>query len=364
MLRLLFAVFITLHGLIHLMGFLKAWGLASFDQLSQDISRPRGLLWLLAAILLIATAISFLFKQNWWWLPALAAISLSQVLVFMYWQDAKAGTIPNMLLLLVALAGFGSWNFERLAHAELGTFRPAEVAVAQQRSPQAIESLPQPVQRWLHFAGVQEGQVADNIYLRQKGIMRTVPNGKWMNYTAQQWFTTGQPGFLWLAKVGEGSALPLSGMDRLLAGKGHMLIKAFGLLPVVNSTGPNIDQSTLLRYLAEIIWFPSAALQPYIQWEAIDELHARATLQWQELSVSGVFTFDESGRVTAFEAQRYYDRKEGATLETWHIDMDCRSYAQFAGLQIPTHSVVSWKLDSGDFVWLKLDILELTVRGH
>jgi hypothetical protein len=40
---------VAIHGLIHLMGFAKAFGLATFEQLRVPISQPLGLLWLAAA---------------------------------------------------------------------------------------------------------------------------------------------------------------------------------------------------------------------------------------------------------------------------------------------------------------------------
>ena len=70
------------------------------------------------------------------------------------------------------------------------------------------------------------------------------------------------------------SVLPIAGRDRYADGHGHMLIKLASLLTVADGAGPEIDQGTLLRYLGEIVWFPSAALRDYISWEAIDERSA------------------------------------------------------------------------------------------
>ncbi len=47
---------LLLHGLIHLMGFAKAFGYAELPQLTQSISREWGVLWLLARGLVVATA--------------------------------------------------------------------------------------------------------------------------------------------------------------------------------------------------------------------------------------------------------------------------------------------------------------------
>jgi ssRNA-specific RNase YbeY (16S rRNA maturation enzyme) len=49
--KAVFISIIIIHGLIHLMGFAKSFGLLRITELSQDISKPLGLLWLLSAIL-------------------------------------------------------------------------------------------------------------------------------------------------------------------------------------------------------------------------------------------------------------------------------------------------------------------------
>ena len=46
------------------------------------------------------------------------------------------------------------------------------------------------------------------------------------------------------------------GRDKYVNGRGEMLIKILGLLPVVDARGPEMDQGTMLRYLAEMTWFP------------------------------------------------------------------------------------------------------------
>ena len=67
----LFAGLIGLHGLIHLMGFAKAFGYASLPQLVQPISRAMGLLWLFAAALILGASVaSLVLPRSWWGLGA------------------------------------------------------------------------------------------------------------------------------------------------------------------------------------------------------------------------------------------------------------------------------------------------------
>lgn len=56
--RIAFAVIVVIHGLIHLMGFAKAFGLAALPALTQPISRAMGVVWLSAAILTIGTGVA------------------------------------------------------------------------------------------------------------------------------------------------------------------------------------------------------------------------------------------------------------------------------------------------------------------
>ena len=51
MLKAVFVFIVAVHGLIHLMVFAKAYKLAELSQLTQDIPRSSGILWLLAAVL-------------------------------------------------------------------------------------------------------------------------------------------------------------------------------------------------------------------------------------------------------------------------------------------------------------------------
>ncbi|MCA6514846.1 MAG: hypothetical protein IM577_04530, partial [Chitinophagaceae bacterium] len=101
--KTIFFILVALHGLIHLLGFVKGFDLKEVDQLTLPISRFMGSLWLTACLLLLCFGISFLLNFKYAWVVGLAAVVLSQMLVVFYWKDAKWGTIPNFIILLVAL---------------------------------------------------------------------------------------------------------------------------------------------------------------------------------------------------------------------------------------------------------------------
>ncbi len=110
-----------------------------------------------------------------------------------------------------------------------------------------------------------------------------------------------------------------------------------------------------MRYFNELMWLPTGYLGDNVQWEAVDDTHARATMTDQGISVTALFTFDEEGRLTNFEADRYCSYTE--QIERWSTPLD--TYAEFSGLQLPSHGQGVWLLDSGDYSYIELVIEDI-----
>lgn len=109
--RILFIIISLLHGLIHIMGYLKEFHIAHIKQITgpnliqvNDTGRRiLGSLWLLATILFLATAAAFMVNSPWLLWLGLAAVVVSQMLLVLYWTDAKFGTIANLYILIYLL---------------------------------------------------------------------------------------------------------------------------------------------------------------------------------------------------------------------------------------------------------------------
>ena len=357
--RTILIVLVLIHGLIHLLGFLKAYELANFNQLAQFISKPVGLFWLLISFFFFTTALLIHLKKEWWAYVGLSAVLLSQVLIVIYWKDAKFGTFANIIILLACLIGYGEFQFNRMVRNEtqevlknLNREQPIQI------KEDAIKYLPTIAQKWLVGAGVLENERAVSVRLLQEGEMKTSPDGKWMPFTAVQYFNCDNPSFVWKTRVKPLPLTFLNGRDKLINGEGQILIKLFSLITVVNE-GKNekINAASMQRYLAEMCWFPSAAINDYITWEAIEPTTAKAILTIDGKSVSGIFKFSTEGKLLSFETERYYGSGEDGVLEKWLIEMV--GYKEFNGILIPHKCKVTWKLNTGDFNWLNLEITAL-----
>lgn len=98
--KIIFSFVIVIHGLIHLLGFVKAYDLASVEQLTEEISKIIGIFWLLVSVLFLATVFLYFTQNDVWWIVGSVAVIISQILIILSWSDAKYGTIANIIVII------------------------------------------------------------------------------------------------------------------------------------------------------------------------------------------------------------------------------------------------------------------------
>lgn len=357
--RTAFLLILFLHGIFHILGFLKSYHLAEGLQPFPDIPKSLGNLWLFCSILFLAVFILMIFNKAWWAFFAIAAVLLSQALIVLFWQDAKFGTFLNSIILLVSITAMGKFQFDSMVQKEAKELLSNIPVITNAKIVKDdLAHLPEIVQKWMENSGVVGKQKIVSVRLTQKGEMKTKPDGTWMQFTAEQYFNLENPAFIWVAEVIPFPGIHLSGRDKFYDGKGEMLIKLLSLIPVVEEgNNEKMNSGTMLRFLGETCWFPSAAFNQYITWEAVDANSAKATFSLNNKKVTGLFTFTKTGKLKSYEAERYYGAGKEAQKEKWLVEVE--SYKEFEGIKVPNKSKVTWKLPEGDFNWLNLEITEL-----
>lgn len=355
-------VVLAFHGAIHLLGYLKWSRLATIPALSGRVLVPLSAArervfaagWLAACCLLLAAATFRIARQDIWWVLGLVGILLSQCLILVAWPDAKAGTIANLVILVPAVIAAAHTSFGKHIDEEAATLLADAGADTRSVTHDDLRSLPLPVATWLETTGIIGRPRATTVRLQQRGQIRTKPAEPWMPARAEQYFSIDPPGFVWKVDASMKGLVPIAGRDKYVRGHGEMLIKAASLINVVNAADEAIDIGAMLRYLAEIIWFPSAALGPHVSWEPIDSTHARATLAYAGRSAPAVFTFDERGRALRFDADRPLGGGKDAKVTPWFgVNSEWRT---FEGIEVPTRGEVGWHLPSGTFTYYRWEV--------
>ena len=357
--RIVFLIIVILHGLIHLLGFVKGFGFKEVKELTLPITKPMGLLWLTATVLFLTYGILYLVNSKYAWLVGLVAVVISQILVILFWKDAKFGIVPNILILVVSIASLGYYNFQKLVQQETVNLLSQNKTIKEKIiNENDIDDLPGPVKNWLRHSGVigkpfiSVGKVIQNAEMQMKP-----DQNNWMSADAIQYTTIDNPAFIWSVDVKMNSLLNFQGRDKFENGKGEMLIKMNSLINVVNEQGEKMDEGTLQRYLGEMVWFPSLALSPYITWERINDKTAKATMTYKGTAGSGTFFFNANGDVTKFSALRYKGNEAEAKRHEW--TMNISDYETFEGIKVPAKMTSTWKLDEGDWTWLKLEVMNI-----
>lgn len=145
--------------------------------------------------------------------------------------------------------------------------------------------------------------------------------------------------------------IPFEGMDGYVEGAGSMKGVIAKLYTLFDQTGQAMDKSGLVTFLSESLMVPNAALQEYIAWEPIDDLHTKATINCYGISASGIFTFNEKGEMVSFATD---DREAAAmdgTSEKVKWSVVCSEYRETDGIRKPTVFRAIWNYDDGDLVY-------------
>jgi len=222
---------------------------------------------------------------------------------------------------------------------------------------QLLGGLPEPVQRYLRYTGVVGKPFVRRVYLRQQGRVRLGSEQAWIPLHAQQWYSVRPPGFVWDGTM-RVAGIPVGrARDMYQGGHGAMLVKVASLITVADAKGEEMDQGSMMRYLSEMMWFPTAFLQDNISFEAIDATSARVTLADQGKTASGTLFFDSAGRLTNFVARRYAITGGRGDLRTWSAPIT--GYGEFEGLRLPAGVKAVWKLAGGDLEDINVTLTQL-----
>jgi hypothetical protein len=218
-----------------------------------------------------------------------------------------------------------------------------------------IESLPEPVQRWLRWAQVAGKPLPATVRLREEGEFRMSEDRSWKPFEADQYFSLEPPGFIWRVTMRFAPLLKVLGRDRGLGGDASMQMRIAGLVPIVDSRGDQLAQGAMLRWLGEIIWFPQAALSSRIAWSPVDDRAAQATLTAGGRRTTQTFVVDLEGHPVEQRADRFNDSQKA--ILPWVNRND--EFGEFHGIRVPVLGEALWKYESGDFPYIRWRIAAL-----
>ena len=221
-----------------------------------------------------------------------------------------------------------------------------------------FDSLPAPVQRYLDHVVTDGRPSVQSVSMHQVGEFRLGDaSSAWKPLEATQRYTVDPPGFVWDARIEIVPRVPIRVVDAYVGGRGILTATLWSVLTIADADPtPQLDEGELARHLAEMVWFPTAFLPEYgVEWEAIDDDSARATLEHDGTKASVVFHVDENDEITRVTADRWYETDDGSfELRPWTGYF--YDYHDVDGLRVPRSGEVEWNLPDGDLPYWRADI--------
>ena len=218
-----------------------------------------------------------------------------------------------------------------------------------------LPNIPECVRQYLLATGVVDRQRFETVFLKQRGLFN-IKKEKWIRITAQQSIDVKNCGFVWKAKAG-----PFQVIDQLVNGAGSLVIRLFGIIGLKKFQGKEIDQGEISRFLAEMIWYPTAFTEDYIEWIELGEKEAEATIDCHNTGrVSIQFNFDNNHLIKSIAGKRYREQDGSFSLENWLIT--ALVYRKFNSIMIPYKAQVSWEIDGVIRPYYKLEITEVEIQ--
>jgi hypothetical protein len=360
--RFLLFLVLVLHGLIHLMGFAKAFQLAEISALTQQPSKTAGLFWLICALSFTVAGVLVLFKPEYWWWIALPALILSQVLIFSSWGDAKFGTVANLIILLPLTAAIlqaspGSYSNRYKAAVREGLSHYAEVPLVTEAD---LSELPSPVQKYLRITGSVGKPRVQNFKAVFTGNFRNGFKGPWMHFRSEQYNFFDRPTRLFLMNASM-YGLPVEGLHIFRGDRATMQIKLASLFQVANASGPEMNRGETVTLFNDMCLMAPATLidKERIQWEPDGPLSARAKFTHMGNTISARLSFNQAGELTDFVSNDRLFSPDGKTFTSYSWSTPVRSYREVGGRKIMSYGETIWHTPQGEFIYGKFNLVEV-----
>jgi len=359
--KYLFLVVVAVHGLIHLMGFAKAFGLAAFEQLRVPISQPLGLLWLAAALLFLLSAMLLFAAPGWWWAPALGAVLVSQLVILTSWSDAKFGTLANLIVLvpaLVAALAHAPWGYRAQYARDVAAGLAAPVAQTTPVTGADLTHLPPIVQQYLRFTGAVGQPRVVNYRLHFHGALRNSPDSAWMPMEADQQSFVAPAERLFFVDA-RMFGVPMTAYHRYIGPNATFEVNVASLVKVVDARGPEMDRSeTVTLFNDMVLLAPATLIDPAITWEELDPLTVRATFTNAGHTIAAVLTFAENGALTNFISDDRSRTLDGKTYERVRWSTPVSGWRSVNGHRLPD-AEARWQLPTGEFAYARFEVIDV-----
>ncbi len=360
------------HALIHLLGAAKGFGWADVPRLDQPIGAAGAVLWLAAALLVLASAaLLALGPPTWWWLVALAAAVVSQAAIVTSWDDAKAGTALNVVLVLLAAYGFassgptsfhGQWR-EQVSTA-LADVDPAPSVLTERD----LDDLPDPLAAYIRGSGAVGQPRVTSLHVGFHGRIRSGPGSAWMPFTGEQVSTFGTRPQRVFVMDATRSGVPVTVLHSYADATATMRGKVLSLVTVIDASGPEMDRGETVTVFNDLVVLaPGAIADAPVRWTAVDARRVQGVFTNGAQTVTAELTFDDDGDLVNFVSDdRLRASADGRSFTGQRWSTPLTGHREAQGHRVVTAGEGRWQAPApeGSFTYVELHFGDVTRNVH
>jgi hypothetical protein len=358
--KYIFAFITLIHGLIHFMGFAKAFNYGNITQLAKDITKPMGIVWFTTGLLFIICVALYLLKKDSWVYCAFISVVLSQILIINNWQDARFGTIANVLILVVSIIGLFQINFKNEYRNEVKIGLEESRAMPNAMLTEAeIDYLPEPVKKYIRYTGCINKPIVNNFKIEFSGKIRDHNKPVWMPFTSEQYnFLKTPTRLFYLDATMKG--LPVGGFHCFKNGVAYMDIRLLSMFKVEYQSGSVMNTSETVTFFNDMcVMAPAALIDKRIEWLEVVGNKVKASFTNKGITISAWLYFNEKGEMVNFDSE---DRSPlGANGETLKLKWSTplRDYKNINGYKLASYAEAVYTYPDGDFTYATFELKDI-----
>jgi hypothetical protein len=326
--------------------------------MTKSITKPVGLIWTAVALLFVFSSWQVLVNRPFFWSSLMLAAVCSQVLIVLQWQDAKWGTVINLLLLAVAVVGLAAWRFEQRYRADV----QQRLAGGPTRllTEADLVLLPSPVQQLIRNHGAVGRPHVANWRMTFSGSIRGSEKAAWMPFTTEQYNFVNEPARFFFMKA-QMFGLPVYGYHAFKDGKAIMDVRLLALIPVQYQAGAAMDKAETVTWLNDLCLFsPGALIDRRLSWQPIDAHRTDVIFSEGPITVHARLFFDGQGDLVNFTSNDRYFTDTDQQLRQVPFSTPVRDYVSFGDRRVPSYGEAVWNLPDKDFCYGRFHLQELT----
>jgi hypothetical protein len=223
--------------------------------------------------------------------------------------------------------------------------------------------LPETVAAYVRRSGAVGKPHVIGFRARIHGRIRASADSPWMRFTGEQVNTYGlAPSRLFFMDATL-HGLPVDVLHTYLGTSATMRVKLASLVPMVNASGPQMDQAETVTLFNDLcLMAPAALVDAAVRWQPISDHYARAFFTNGRHTVSAELTFNDDGDLVDFisdDRLRASPAGTGFAAQRWVTPV--RTHGTFAGRRAIASGEGRWEAPEpeGEFTYLEFNLDKL-----